>query len=72
MAVRKPADGTPAAPAPGAEAMITTLARVLNRMIVNASYGPAPMSFRQICTIQLHVASDAEVDVIEAWMKAHP
>lgn len=72
MAIRKPATDSPAVPAPDAEVMITTLARVVNRLIVSQSHGPGPMSFRQICTTQLHVAYDAEVDVIEAWVRAHP
>lgn len=68
MATRKqPADSA----APDVEVMITTLTRVLNRLIVNASFGPGSVGFRQICTQQLHIASDAEVDVIEAWMTAH-
>jgi hypothetical protein len=54
------------------DAMISTLTRVLNRLIVNSSFGPGPASFRQIATAQLRVATDAEIDLIEAWIKAHP
>lgn len=72
MTARKPADDTAATPAPGAEVMLSTLTRVFARLVVNQALGPGPASFRRIVTQQLHIATDAEVDVLEAWMTTHP
>lgn len=65
---KPPADST----APGAEAMITTLTRVFARMVVSQAAGTMALTFRQICTQQMRIANDAEVDILEAWMTGHP
>lgn len=63
---KPPADTT------AAEATITTLIRVFSRLVVSNAYGPGALTFRQIATQQLRIATDAEVDIIEAWVRAHP
>lgn len=70
MPPRKPADAGPAA---DTEAMITAVAMVLARLIVQ-SPGRSPYggTFRQIAVQQLRVATDAEAELIEAWLIAHP
>jgi hypothetical protein len=67
---RKPAAASQDTPAPDAEAMITTVTRVLAHLILSNARGPG--TFRQIATQQLNVASGAQVDAIEAWLTAHP
>jgi hypothetical protein len=70
----KPA-GAPAAPPPcGHEDLAevaTVLARVVTRLIVQVAPGTAPESFRALAVRALRVASDRDVDVIEAWLTSH-
>jgi hypothetical protein len=70
MADRKPA--AEAAPAPDAEQLLTILARVTGNLIVKSSTGRDSATFRRIAVQELRIASDADVDAIEAWVTAHP
>jgi hypothetical protein len=52
-------------------AVVAVLATVVCRVVCQVAPGRAPATFRQIATTQLRVASDAEVDVIEAFLAGH-
>lgn len=81
MALRDRATGTPE-PAPGApdepglDELVTVLARLTARLIVHISRSHAQQgqgaTFRAIVAHELHIANDAEIDIIEAWLTSHP
>ena len=64
----KPAPDTEA---PDTTAMVAALARILSRYLVSQGYGTGSLTFRQVVTAQLRIATDAEVDTLEAWMAHH-
>ena len=55
-----------------ADQVLTVALRVLARFAVRESPGARSASFRQIATSELRIASDADVDVLEAWLRDHP
>jgi hypothetical protein len=68
----QPAASPPAAP--DLAAVVDVMARMLARLIVHVSRAKAvqPARFRQIVTQELRVGTDAEVDLIEAWLTSRP
>jgi hypothetical protein len=52
--------------------VVATWIRITSRKIVHDAPGLTPAGFRPIATTQERIASDAEVDLIEAFMTAHP
>jgi hypothetical protein len=68
MATAKPAPE----PAPDAGQLLTVLARMTAALAVRCSSGQHSATFRQIAVRELSIATDAEVDVLEAWLTAHP
>jgi hypothetical protein len=64
----QPAASPPAAP--DLAAVTDVMARMLNRLIVHVSSAKAVQSasFRQIVVQELRLGTDADVDIIEAWL----
>lgn len=71
MAAAKPATEA-IAPAPDGEQLLAVLARMVANLAVRVSTGPHAATFRAIAVNELRIASHAEVDVLEAWLTAHP
>jgi hypothetical protein len=57
---------------PDAEQLLTILARMTATLAVRCSRGQYAATFRDIAVRELRIASPADVDVIEAWLTAHP
>jgi hypothetical protein len=71
---RKPAPTAPPAPPCGHEDLaevVTVLTRILCRLVVHASPGRYPASFREVAVQQARVASHAEIDAIEKYLSEH-
>ena len=79
MAVRKPAPEPEPVAAPADDsAVIMALIRMMSRLAVAQTVDrtlgvpQGAATFRQIAVHELHIASDRDVDAIEAWLAAHP
>jgi hypothetical protein len=71
MAVRK--HETEAAPAvPDDSAVIGVLLRMVSHLAVRQALGQGAASFRQIAVNELGIARNQDIDVIDAWLAAHP
>jgi hypothetical protein len=75
MAERRPA----AAAATGAleqrvaelESMLTLVARFAAHLAVHSTKGQTSATFRQIAVQELRIASNADVDRLESWLREH-
>jgi hypothetical protein len=59
---------------PDLAAVVEVLARFTAKLIVHVSglHAVTAASFRQIVVQELRLGSQADVDLIEAWLAAHP
>lgn len=72
MAARRQGPEAEAAAAPDIDQLLTVLARVVARLVVQSSKGQHSATFRDIAVRELGVASHADVTAIETWLTTHP